>query len=415
MTKGKKVGLMLLAILFGILIFASLFVAYHHLYLREPSIAYMPLPAVDEGTVVNCPADVVTVLSIDGGGVKGIIPAVLIDKIEQGTQMHGAHLFDFMSGVSTGSILVSLLAMPTSSGAPKYKGSEIIALYQQHAKEVFSSSFLHRVLTLDGLIGPKFQAAGKDRLTREYLGNTTLSELLSHVILFGYDLKSKGLIAFSNDAKQAANMPYYKVRDVVDGTTAIMSFFPSKTLYSQQKKVRHTVADASLVLNNPIAMAFLYAQRQCPNAKHYIVVSMGTGSIPMVDIRPANWGLIRWLPDLVTTTIEGETVTANIFMEKFATFMNANRLPGQLAKVLYLRLNPLVEWQDSNPVDASARHIKKLQQIADDYYKQNQPLFDCLNQLLKNRALDKLSYQCVDLLNQKRQRVTPISYDLEGN
>ncbi len=411
MNKWKKWLLLTVVIILIFFIVATIYVTIQRSSIRVPSVIFAPLTSEQSHT--DCQLPLVTVLAIDGGGVKGIIPAVLLRKMEEGTQQPVAKLFDFMSGVSTGSILVALLTTPNEKGLPKYSAAEAIALYRDRAKEIFSATLWHRIFTLGGLIGPKYQSEGMQRLTREYLGDTTMNKLLSHVVLFGYDLKNKGLLPFSNRIGQAKNMPYFKVRDVIDGTTAIMSYFESKSLYSLQDKMKHTVADASLVLNNPVAMGFLYAEKRCPNAQHYIVVSLGTGVIPKVDIQPQKWGLIRWLPDMLVTTIEGETVTADLFMDKFATMMNFND-GNHFPRVLYMRFNPDVPWKDSNPIDGSTKHLLTLEAIAEHYYQNNKLQFDCLFNILKNHSLDNLSNQCIDLLKKKPIYSSAIFNDLQN-
>lgn len=47
------------------------------------------------------------ILSVDGGGIRGIIPAIILAEIEQRTRKTIAEIFDLMAGTSTGGIVVA--------------------------------------------------------------------------------------------------------------------------------------------------------------------------------------------------------------------------------------------------------------------------------------------------------------------
>lgn len=75
------------------------------------------------------------ILSIDGGGIRGIIPAKILALAEQELQRTGqanriCDYFDLICGTSTGGIIAIGLAL----GMP---ASEILSLYRDHAREIF--------------------------------------------------------------------------------------------------------------------------------------------------------------------------------------------------------------------------------------------------------------------------------------
>ena len=61
--------------------------------------------------------NIITVLTIDGGGMHGIIPLKVLEQIETETNMPISSLFNFMGGTSTGAIITSLLSLPDSDGS----------------------------------------------------------------------------------------------------------------------------------------------------------------------------------------------------------------------------------------------------------------------------------------------------------
>ena len=96
-----------------------------------------------------------TILSIDGGGIRGIIPAMILAEIERRTGCRTAQLFDLIAGTSTGGVLALGLTVPDEKRKrPKYKASQLVSFYEEDGKEVFHS-FWQNVVSLHGLIDEK--------------------------------------------------------------------------------------------------------------------------------------------------------------------------------------------------------------------------------------------------------------------
>ena len=280
-------------------VFSSVFVTNSFATLQEPV----------------CNPSLVTLLSVDGGGVLGVIPAVILEALEEKSHEPVAQLFDFMSGVSTGTIVVSILTTPNADGSPKYPAKEVITLFKKKSGEIFSSDNIHALMSLGGLIGPKYDNNGMEKVAEHYLGDITVSQLLSHVVLFGYDITTRNIVAFANWKDKSSTITNYKVKNILAGTTAVMAIFSPKILYDTEGNERHKIIDTALSLDNPVVMAYLYAQNKCPDAKHYLIVSLGTGKTSGVNIdHRTNWGIAQWLPDIIRTTINGEQNSADLYM-----------------------------------------------------------------------------------------------------
>ena len=76
------------------------------------------------------------ILSIDGGGIKGIVPAVVLKHLEKylkqlsnNPDVRIVDYFDLFSGASTGAIIIAGLLSPDNQDRPKYTAEEIIELY----------------------------------------------------------------------------------------------------------------------------------------------------------------------------------------------------------------------------------------------------------------------------------------------
>ena len=84
---------------------------------------------------------IIKVLSIDGGGIRGIIPGKILQRLEDLTGKPIAESFDVISGTSTGGILALGLSVPGDDGKPKYSASQISGLYERNASEIFDASY----------------------------------------------------------------------------------------------------------------------------------------------------------------------------------------------------------------------------------------------------------------------------------
>ncbi|XP_073262665.1 patatin-2-Kuras 1-like [Populus alba] len=87
---------------------------------------------------------VITILSIDGGGVRGIIPSEVLGYLEsilQGLENNKnvriADYFDFIAGTSTGGLITAMLTASEDGKGPLLSAKKIIGFYMDHSKNIF--------------------------------------------------------------------------------------------------------------------------------------------------------------------------------------------------------------------------------------------------------------------------------------
>lgn len=120
------------------------------------------------------------ILSIDGGGVRGVIPAYICMKIEEDFGKPISEIFDFISGTSTGAILGAALAR----GVP---AKEAFDLYIKKAGEVFESRHAW-YLPWRYVTRPKYGKGQLLKLTGEIYGpDTKISETKVHFMCTAYN------------------------------------------------------------------------------------------------------------------------------------------------------------------------------------------------------------------------------------
>jgi tetratricopeptide (TPR) repeat protein len=126
------------------------------------------------------------ILSVDGGGIRGIIPAYWACEIEKRAHKPIAHLFNMLAGTSTGGIISAGLSFPSSDGySPKYRAYELLDVYRHRGKEIFPihNLLMDKLNTAMSVFGSKYEDKGRKNLFEELLGETKLSSSLTELVI----------------------------------------------------------------------------------------------------------------------------------------------------------------------------------------------------------------------------------------
>jgi patatin-like phospholipase/acyl hydrolase len=97
---------------------------------------------------------------IDGGGIRGIVPAMMLAEIERRTEKPIAQLFDSVDGTSTGGIIALGLTIPKCPGAPLYSARHYVELYGKLGGRIFSRSLARTMLTMDSFTWKSIRRTG---------------------------------------------------------------------------------------------------------------------------------------------------------------------------------------------------------------------------------------------------------------
>src|SRR5260370_14802556 len=122
-----------------------------------------------------------TILSIDGAGIRGIIPAVVLAEIERRTNRPIAELFHLVAGTSTGGILAVGLTVPGADGKPKYTAQDMIDLYVKHGAEIFTKVWWRPAVSL--VAGAAYPPGPLEGLLKQYAVEPRLSEPATGVLV----------------------------------------------------------------------------------------------------------------------------------------------------------------------------------------------------------------------------------------
>ena len=133
----------------------------------------------------------IRVLSIDGGGIRGIIPAMMLQDLEARTGKATADLFDLVAGTSTGGVLAMGLTMAGVDGRPKYSASDLVRLYSEHGGEIFERSLWHKFRAVGSLMEEKYPAEGIEGVLGKYFSDARLQDALCDVIVTAYEIERR--------------------------------------------------------------------------------------------------------------------------------------------------------------------------------------------------------------------------------
>ena len=254
------------------------------------------------------------ILSIDGGGIRGVIPAALLTHLESATGKPIAKLFDLIVGTSTGGILAAGLAAPGTGGRPKFSAADMLALYVERGREIFDRSLWDGVTSLGGIGDEKYDEAPLEKLLAAYLGEATLADCLTPVVLTSYDIERREPYFFKTRRAKEKKDRNHLLRDAARATSAAPTYFEPELVKSLAKKpTRRALIDGGVFVNNPGMSAFAEAVAMGQAPDDMLMVSLGTGvatrKIPFDDAK--DWGLLGWVRPVISIMMDGEADAAD--------------------------------------------------------------------------------------------------------
>ena len=253
------------------------------------------------------------VLSIDGGGIRGVIPATVLAEIETRTQARVADLFDLIAGTSTGGIIALGLVKPAKgdSTRPEYAASELAELYEKEGHRIFARSPWHHLVALDNLLGEKYEAAGVESVLKDYLGDTPLSKALTETLVTSYELETREPWFFARHKARSDPNFDFPMTFVARATSAAPTYFEPEEL---AKTTPHGgLVDGGVFANNPAMCAYVEAKKLHPGADDVLVVSLGTGqhTRPIHYAEAKDWGLAHWAKPILDVVFDGVSDTVD--------------------------------------------------------------------------------------------------------
>lgn len=275
------------------------------------------------------------ILSIDGGGIRGIIPGQILVALEKKLQDHSgkpearlADYFDFFAGTSTGGILTCICLCPSEEEPSKarFSAQDAVDLYMNHGEEIFDVNLWQRLRSGDGYLDEKYGEFALEKNLKNYFGDLKLSELLKPCIIPAYDIDRRSTYFFAqHDSAKKGEGRNFLVRDVCRATSAAPTYFETARIKSCSG-VSYPLIDGGVFANNPALCAYSEVRnaRDNPTAAEMFIVSIGTGSEhePYKYDKAKDWGAVGWIKPLIDIMMAGAAETTDYHLSRMFSARN---------------------------------------------------------------------------------------------
>lgn len=258
------------------------------------------------------------ILSLDGGGIRGVIPALLLERLEAllaktlasapsetAARWEGidspriADCFHLIAGTSTGGLLAAGLTRTGTGGRPKLTAADAAEMYTAHGPAIFHSSLIEEVEQGFGLTAPKYPLGQLRAALADpgVLGDDLLKDACTDVLILSFDTSIPGLRYFTRWGKpgagSAATTPVETLVEVGLATSAAPTYFDPEVLGSSR------LIDGGVYAGNPALAAITLALRRTTDPvvrspRELFMVSLGTGAWSE-PLDYGGGGIIGWL------------------------------------------------------------------------------------------------------------------------
>lgn len=320
-----------------------------------------------------------SVLSIDGGGIRGIIPAILLSEIEKKTGKRISELFDLIAGTSTGGILALGLTRPDEENPTKakYSAMDLVSLYEKEGVNIFKRSFFHKIRAGGNLFKEKFPQTGVNSVLENYFKEIKLSESLVPVIITAYETERR-ISWFFKSLKAKNNQEYdFYMKDVARATSAAPTYFSPCKIDVNGQAQYYSFIDGGVYANNPAMCSYVEAKTLYPQAEKINLISLGTGtqSQELKYTKLVNWGLLNWARPVLNVVFDGVETTIDYQLTQI--FQNTQ-------SGYYQRFQPRLDGVDEAMDKVSKDNIRSLKLLGERLIRERLKDIENLCELLNN-------------------------------
>jgi patatin-like phospholipase/acyl hydrolase len=262
------------------------------------------------------------VLSIDGGGIRGLIPAIVLSRLEELIRARDpdatlASSFELIAGTSTGGLIALGLATPRA-GRPAMSAADMVELYGgEEARRIFGRPVLRGLPGLGRLVDaldPKYESDGLRSVLESRLGDARLAEALTGLVITAYDMQGR---------QPRFLKPWQPGAEELSAVDAGLATASAPTYFPPLRIGDSTLVDGGVFVNNPTIAATIEAlKRQEGDPVHaddLLVVSLGTGQYERAydPDEVSGWGALGWIlptqgePPLISAMFDGQSDAAH--------------------------------------------------------------------------------------------------------
>jgi patatin-like phospholipase/acyl hydrolase len=342
------------------------------------------------------------ILAIDGGGVRAIIPTMILAEIEKRTQKQIFSLFDLICGTSSGGILALGLTKPRldlkkADGSPvaQYNAEDLLQIYMEYGVDIFYEPLWEQILGQieDMFIQPKYSSKGREEIIRQFFGDALLENNLKEVFVPSYDIEHRIPIFFTNklEKQEIESRKFRKLcsgftlADAALATSATPTYFaPHRIINSHNPKGFYSLVDGGVIANNPANLAILEAQinrqksQQVLDTEDILLVSLGTGFVTSAysfeEVK--TWGLLQWTKPLLNIVFDGTSEVVAGELERLFAANKKNKKPS------YYRFQTILKAELEAIDNTKLPNLRQLQALANNFIQEHSQEIDDLCSVL---------------------------------
>lgn len=284
-----------------------------------------------------------TVLAIDGGGIRGIIPAVALREIEKQVGKPVSECFDLICGVSTGGIIAASLTVPDGEGGSKFTPQDVIDFYFKEGKKIFKK---RSRIPFYQLFKSKYKHAPLAKAIHDQIGDLQFSKLNNNVMIPCYDIVDRRPYFFKSWRPSVINVATH---EVCVATASAPTYFNPMVLDMGNGSQKKILIDGSVAVNNPAMCALAEARRLWGKDEEIFVVSLGSGDVtdPIPYKKKQRWGAINWYPDVIEILVDAPTNTVDYQLRTL--------IPDS-----YVRIQRKIDLAEEKIDDVSNKNLRQL-------------------------------------------------------
>lgn len=322
------------------------------------------------------------ILSIDGGGIRGIIPATILANIEERTGKPIWQLFDLIAGTSTGGILALGLTKPDSFGRSEITAAQLCQLYEQQIPHIFRNP----QSWWGNLLRPKYTSFAFQDILKQYFGDCRLKSALTDVIIPCYDIEHRLPFMFNSRLARMDKECDFPMRDVALAASASPTLFHPVQIPRSRAGRNICLVDGGVFANNPTITALSEIKSVNPEEyDKYLIVSLGTGKStrPLSDEFISLWGYVQWSRPMLELVMESISESVHEQMKHLLPHIEDQR---------YFRLQVnLPEYTQPSIDNASEKNMQALTRAASTFCSdgRNEQELNELCELLLRLSVDR--------------------------
>ncbi|HIV99556.1 MAG TPA: patatin-like phospholipase family protein [Candidatus Ornithospirochaeta avicola] len=325
------------------------------------------------------------ILSIDGGGMRGIIPAYILNRLDTLLEKEGdlrplySH-FDLIAGTSTGALLALALSCPAEGGKLKADSKGGYPVYQEERsfffrkKEIYKGRirssfdpkimediylkngeriFPHQKSFLGPIFQDKYDVRPFEAFLKENLLDYKMNDLLAPTVIVSYDTLSGNPFLFTSYSS------CYSLFDASRASTAAPLYFPPHMI-EDGKGIKRCLVDGGLCANNPALVAYIEAKKLYPDTDEFVILSLSTCKKPFsFDASKTGGGITGWAYPILKSYMSAQESMMNLSLEN-------------LPDARYIRIYSDILEKKISLDDVSRESLDELKRIAELLYKDHE-------------------------------------------